>query len=201
MVTAVSPAPLAQIFGALLVGARVAALIACMVLGERPGGRTRLALAADPAGVALVTEPRAGVAGPGLARALAGGAVFGAFLAATRAAAAFAPPLASLVGQLVAGSLLLAPLGLHRVVDIPQSALLPLVLSAAASAAGNLLTVAALSKVPAALLDPFVYVQRPSALLIGGIAHGERPTSAGWLGLCMIVTAGLLAARAGRREP
>lgn len=201
IVTAVSRAPLAQVFGAFFIGPPVAALVSVAVLGERPGWRIWAAIAGGFLGVSLVLDPWSGGVAPGLGWALAAGAAYGLFLAATRGFARFGPPLLALGGQLLVGALLLAPFGAAGLSAATTTALGPLILSGLASALANLLAIAALSRASAAMLSPIVYIQLPVAVLIGGLAYGERPGVMAALGLCMILAAGAVASMTNRSRP
>lgn len=198
IVTAVSRAPLAQVYGAFFVAPLVAAVIAVVALGERARPRLWAALIVGFGGVLIVLQPWSGGLGAGLAWALAAGIAYGSFLAATRALSHLGSPLSALAGQLVVGTLVLAPFGAVGLLDATPSSVVPLVLSGLASAVANFLAIAALSRAPATRLAPLVYVQLPAAVLIGGFAYGEWPGAGAALGLMMILAAGLAASLPSR---
>ncbi|MEX2519068.1 MAG: DMT family transporter [Paracoccaceae bacterium] len=189
MVTAVSYAPLADVFGAFFIAPAIATALAMVFLKERVTRGDVLSLALGLCGVLLVTRPDAEM-NIGLLWALFAGSCYGAFNAATRWSAGFAPPLAQMAGQLIVGALLTAPLGAAGLSAVGEAPWL-LVGSGLASAAANFFLVMAYARERAAVLSPLIYLQLPSAALIGFAAFGEMPDTLAAAGLALIVFAGL----------
>lgn len=189
MVNAVGHAPLADVFGAFFIAPAAATFLAWALLGERVTRRDLLSLGLGLLGVLLVTRPSAEM-NVGLLWALFGGLCYGAFNAATRWSAPLGRPVGQLAGQLVVGGLLSAPFGLA---EIGQAAEAPWLLigSGLFSALANLFLVMAYARERAAVLAPLIYLQLPSAALIGWAAFGDLPDAPAAAGLALIVFAGL----------
>lgn len=123
MVTAVSHAPLADVFGAFFIAPAIATLLAATILKERVTRLDIISLTLGLIGVLMVARPGAAM-NVGLLWALGGGALYGCFNAATRWSAAFAPPLAQIAGQLLFGALFTLPFavaGFQSVAEAPFS--------------------------------------------------------------------------------
>lgn len=114
MVTAVSHAPLADVFGAFFIAPAIATGLAALVLKEKVTRLDLLSLGLGLIGVLMVARPGAEM-NIGLLWALSGGVFYGCFNAATRWSAGFTPPLAQIAGQLVFGALFTAPLAITHV--------------------------------------------------------------------------------------
>ena len=190
MVTAVSFAPLAEVFGAFFIAPAVSTALAVWVLGERPARLDLVSLALGLVGVALVTRPGAEM-NIGLVWGLAAGVLYGAFNAATRWSAAFAPPRTQIAGQLLVGAILLAPLGAAGLGAVGQAPLLVLG-SGLASAVANFLLTLAYARASAGVLAPIIYLQLLSASAIGMTVFDETPDMLASIGLFLIFTAGFV---------
>ena len=201
IITAVGKAPLADVYGAFFIGPAVSMLLARLLLGEPVSGAERAAVGLGLAGVALVTRPGLGP-GPliseGLAWALAAGALYGAFLTATRWAAGKTPPMAQMAGHLGLGALITAPLGVGDLIEHGAVETGWVALMAVSSALANLFAVAAYALARAAALAPLVYAQILSAAALGWIGFGALPDAPALAGLGLILAAGLVLAL-GRR--
>lgn len=203
MVTAVSHAPLADVFGAFFVAPVIATALAAALLGERVTRLDLLSLGLGLVGVLMVTRPGAEM-NVGLVWALGAGACYGAFNAATRWSSSFAPPLAQIASQMVVGALILTPFAAVEAADAARAPGL-LLGSGLASGLANLFLVMAYARERAAVLSPLIYLQLPSAALIGLAIFGELPDALAAAGLALIVVAGLglrlwAALGAGRRS-
>lgn len=200
--TALRTEPLGAAFAAFFVGPIVSFALSVRLLGERATALQVACLALGFAGVLLIVRPGAGVS-PGLLWALAGGALYGAFLTASRWIGGVAPPRQLMLSQTLLGTVLLAPLGLPAAGTLPPldaAVVLLLAVSGVASASGNLLLILAYRRADASVLAPLVYVQLASATLVGWAAFGEWPDGMTAAGMAVIVVAGL-GALAARRGP
>lgn len=197
MVTAVSLAPLADAFGAFFLAPAISTGLAALLLGERPTRGDLASLGLGLVGVALVTRPGATM-NEGLLWALGAGVCYGAFNAATRWAAPLGRPMGQLAAQLVVGACLTAPFGLPELGRAGEAPLL-LAASALSSALANLFLVMAYARERAAALAPLIYLQLPSAALLGWAVFGDLPDALAAAGLALIVAAGLSRLRAARR--
>lgn len=126
MVTAVSHAPLADVFGAFFIAPAIATGLAALVLKEKVTRLDLLSLGLGLIGVLMVARPGAEM-NIGLLWALSGGVFYGCFNAATRWSAGFTPPLAQIAGQLVFGALFTAPLAITHVGQMGEAPWLLLV--------------------------------------------------------------------------
>lgn len=189
MVTAVSHAPLADVFGAFFIAPAIATGLAALVLKEKVTRLDLLSLGLGLIGVLMVARPGTEM-NIGLLWALAGGVFYGCFNAATRWSAGFTPPLAQIAGQLVFGALFTAPLAITHVGQMGEAPWL-LLGSGVGSAMANFFLVMAYARERAAVLSPLIYLQLPSAALIGLAVFGDVPDAIAAAGLALIVFAGL----------
>lgn len=189
MVTAVSFAPLADVFGAFFIAPAIATLLAATVLKERVTALDILSLLFGLVGVLMVTRPGADM-NVGLLWALMGGASYGCFNAATRWSAPFTPPLAQIASQLAIGALITFPFALDGMAAAVEGPWL-LLGSGLGSAAANFCLVAAYARERAAVLSPLIYLQLPSAALLGFAVFGDLPDALAAAGLAVIVVTGI----------
>ena len=182
--------PIANVFGAFFIGPIVSFLLAMLFLGERPSKSRTVLLAVGFIGVMFVVKPGFG-ASVGILFALASGTLYGCFLATTRTVSGIYRPRLLLISQLLMGSLVLTPLGLTTPfpeLDVPISALI--LLSSAASAAGNYLLVLANKAAEASLIAPLIYSQLFSATVAGVLVFGDWPDAYAFFGLVLIAFSG-----------
>ncbi|GAA6182579.1 DMT family transporter [Shimia sp. NS0008-38b] len=195
--TALQTAPLADVFAAFFIGPIFSYLLSVLLLGERVTVARSGLMALGFIGVVLVVRPGFEMS-PGLPWAALAGLFYGAFLTASRWLAPFARPGSLLVTQLCISTLILTPFG---VADIP--ALTPAVsgltlASAAFSMGGNFLLLFAYARNEAATLAPLVYLQLLSAVALGWVVFAQLPDALTWLGLCLILGAGVTSALMAR---
>ena len=182
--------PIANVFGAFFIGPVVSYILAMLFLGERPSKSRSVLLAVGFIGVMFVVKPGFG-ATVGIVFALASGTFYGCFLAMTRTVSGIYRPRLLLISQLIVGSAVLTPLGLMTpfpVLDLSLGALI--VLSSAASAAGNYLLVVANKAAEASLIAPLIYSQLISATIAGVLVFGDWPDAYAFLGLILIACSG-----------
>lgn len=184
--------PMAQAVGGFLIAPVVSGLLGMLVWRERPSPLRLAGGAVSVAGATLLMQPQAGLA-PGCLLALAGGALLGAYLAATRGAREGADPLSTLAVQSLLGAALLAPFALAGGLPVPTPALVAGALALGAlSAACHGLTVAAYRRAEATLLAPFLYFNLVTAAAAGWLWFGERPSATTLVGLAAIAAGGLV---------
>ena len=111
LIAALGMVPMAQAVGGFLIAPVVSGLLGILVWGERPTAPRLLGSAISVGGAAVLLRPEAGFE-PGALLALAGGALLGTYLAATRGARDAADPLSTLAVQSLLGAGLLAPFAL-----------------------------------------------------------------------------------------
>ena len=192
ILTALRTAPIADVFGAFFIGPIISYALSVLCLGERVTAARTALLLAGFAGVLMVVRPGLG-APEGIGWALLAGVSYGTYLALTRWLAGAWRPGVMLSSQLIAGAVLLAPLGLAAPPAATDARLAGLVLaSALGSAAGNYLLVRVSRTVPASIVAPLVYTQLISATLAGVLVFGDWPDPLALAGLAVILASGLL---------
>ncbi|MDC1198845.1 DMT family transporter [bacterium] len=194
MITAVSKAPLADVFGAFFIGPGATTLIARFVLREEVRRREWIALALGLVGVVLVARPGFEMS-EGLVWALAGGVSYGAFQAATRWTAGSAPPLAQNFAQMAVGAVILAPFGAPDLLAHGVEAGGWVIAMALSSLTANLLTILAYRHARAGVLASIIYLQILSATGLGWVAFGDLPDLVGAIGLAVICSSALVLIR------
>jgi drug/metabolite transporter (DMT)-like permease len=192
LIAALGMVPMAKAVGGFLIAPIVSGLLGILIWRE-PATAPRLVGAGISCfGAAILMRPEAGLE-PGSLFALGGGALLGAYLAATRGAGGGTDTLSTLAVQSLLGSALIAPFALAG--GLP--ALTPdLLLGAAAlgalSAVCHFLTVAAYQRADATILAPFLYFNMITALTVGYFWFGETLGAAGLAGLLAIALGGLV---------
>lgn len=189
ILTGARVAPLADVFGAFFIGPLIATLLARLVLREEVRRFEWGAVAIGFVGVLMVVRPSAEM-NPGLLWALAGGACYGTFLAATRWAAGVGPPLAQLLGQMTVGALVLTPIAAPEFLEHGVVHAGWLFGSGLCSALANLLTIIALASARAAVLSPLVYTQLISAAGLSCVVFADVLDPIAAVGLLVIAAAG-----------
>ena len=189
LITALGMVPMAKAVGGFLIAPIVSGLLGILIWREPPTATRLMGSVISFVGAAILLRPEAGLE-PGCLFALLGGALLGAYLAATRGAKAQTDALSTLVVQSLLGSLLLAPFALASGLPAPTPALLAGALALGAiSAVCHFLTVAAYQRADATVLAPFLYFNLLTAMTVGFLFFGE---TLGWTSI-----AGLLAIAGG----
>ena len=185
------------------------AVMAPAALGERLGGRVRLALTLGVAGTALLIAVPSGsldlsprfVAGALLA--LTAGLAYALYVVLAKATLARMAPLPLTALTFTAGAVLLTPALLWTEAPLRQLALgwpWLLYLGAVATAAAYAIYSMGLRWVPASVAGVATLLEPLTATLLGVLIFGERLGSAGIVGALLLLSAlGLLAAGAGRQ--
>ncbi len=190
---ALQSTPLADVFAAFFIGPLFSYLLSVLLLGERVT-RTRSALmGVGFLGVMLVVRPGFEMS-PGLLWALAAGLFYGAFLTASRWLAPIARPGSLLFTQLFLAAVMMTPFCLDQVPPMTPTLAGLTITSAILSMGGNFLLLFAYARAEAAVLAPFVYLQLASAVALGWLVFNDLPDVYTWLGLSLIITAGLTSA-------
>lgn len=191
--------PLADATAVFMLAPLVVALGAPFVLGE-PLDRTRLAAAiVGFLGVVVIMRPGFGGAGVGYYIALLSGVLLGGYLLANRLLARAQAPLLNIAHNALTGGIvltLLAPLYWQT----PSVEALPKLIGIVVLAvAGQGLMITSFMYAPAAVIAPFTYAMLVFAVLIGYLLFGTFPDLATWMGIALIVGAGVFIAERERR--
>lgn len=189
ILTALQTEPLPNVFGAFFSGPILSFVLSAVLLGERVSRMHIVLITLGFLGVLLVIRPGFGMT-PGLAMAALAGVFYAFYLVASRAFADVAPPRTLLITQLVAAAVLTTPFGVTAIPPITAPVAWLVLLSAAASATGNLLLVLAYKQAPATRLAPFIYFQLVAATFYGLVIFGDWPDALTLAGLGLLVASG-----------
>lgn len=188
-------APIGDVFAAFFIGPLVSYVLAGVLLGEPMSRLRTLMILIGFCGVLLVVRPGADMS-VGLLYAVAAGTCYGSFLTASRWLSGIASPGALVTTQLVIASLLATPFALPQIPIMNSGIWTLITISAACSMLGNLILLFAYRLAPATKLAPFVYFQLFAAILFGWLLFNEIPDTFTWAGIAIILTSGVIAARA-----
>lgn len=189
--TAIAQIPLADALGAYFIAPIASTLLAALLLGERLDRWKLAAVLLGFVGAILVVRP--GAAGSaGTLIALASGGLMAGYLVMTRATAQTASPLSTLTIQLIFGILLLSPIVIFQWSVPDREAVLLLLLMGLLSAGSNLLTISAFRLAQVSTLSPLVYLELVGATVLGLTVFGDWPAPTTWIGIAVIVVAGLM---------
>ncbi|MEQ6204582.1 DMT family transporter [Sulfitobacter sp. HNIBRBA2951] len=192
--TALQTEEIATVFAAFFIGPLVSYVLAVIFLRE-PVTTARTALVvAGFIGVLIVVRPGMG-ASAGVLWAVAAGCCYGVFLTMSRWLGALGTPIAMTFIQLLIAALLLAPFGMLHLPQMSGAISALTATSALFSMLGNLLLLYAYGLAPATRLAPLVYFQLVAAVALGWLIFGDLPDMWTWLGLAVILGAGLASAR------
>jgi drug/metabolite transporter (DMT)-like permease len=201
LIAALGMVPMAKAVGGFLIAPVVSGLLGMLVWGERPTLPRLVGSGVSIVGAALLMRPEAGFE-PGALLALLGGALLGAYLAATRGARDAPDPLSTLAVQSLLGAALIAPFALAGGLPAPSPALATGALALGAiSAVCHGLTVAAYRRAEATALAPFLYFNLLTATAAGFVWFGETPDGTTFAGLAAIALGGMITLIRSKRLP
>lgn len=190
-ITALSHVPLADVVGAYFAAPIVAAILAVILLKEPFSKRIAFAVIIGFIGMVLIIRPSVTM-NIGYLLALGAGVCMGAFVIATRWSDTNLPAMAVLSLQTGIGTIMLLPFALPFMLEFQLSDLKFVCVMGGASAVANYLTIRALRFAPAGLLAPLIYCEIIGATALGYWFFGDLPSLTTWLGIAIIVAAGLL---------
>jgi len=190
-VMALGRIPLADTVGAYAIAPIVASVLAVILLGEGWSTRKLIAVALGFLGTLLIVRPGVSM-DVGFIYALLAGCCFGGFLVANRWARSSVPPYFSIAFQTWFGLIALTPFVLPDLVAIKANHIWLLILMGAGSAIAQILTVIAGRMASASLLAPLVYFEIVGAVLLGFWVFEHIPETLTWIGIAIVVCAGLL---------
>ena len=199
ILTALRTEPIANVFGAFFVSPVVAFVLSVVLLKERAGWLRAVLVLVSFAGVLIVVRPGFGMT-VGLGFALVAGLFHGGYLVATKWVAGDYRPKFLLLSQLTIGAILLAPFGIGGIPSMSVPVALLILFSALGSATGNLLIVLASRIADGSLIAPLIYSQLIHAAVLGWLVFGEWPDLQSFLGLLIILLAGLSTLWLARRQ-
>lgn len=193
ILTALRTEPIANVFGAFFIGPAISYLLSIWLLGERLIWTRVFLVLVGFLGVLMVVQPSPNMSF-GLLFAVLAGCFYGGFLTASKWLNSAAPAKHLLLSQLIIGAVLLAPFGIPAIPVWSPTIWGLTALSAASSAAGNLLLILAYALAPASMLAPLVYTQLIAATILGLVVFGTFPNALAITGLCILIATGLGAA-------
>lgn len=183
--------PQATALALFFVSPLVVTMLAPLLLGERVGPWRVIAVLVGFLGIVLILRPGSGALGWGAALALAAGVVHAFYMVFTRRLAGSAPPLLTLGYTAVVGAIVMT-LVLPLVWQRPAPAdLAVLALLGVLAASGHFLLIKAFDYAPATWLAPVGYFEMLTAVSYGYLAYGFVPDALGWLGIVIVVGAGV----------
>ncbi len=187
--------PVANVFGALFIAPLISFILSMVFLGEQPSRMRAVLLGLGFVGVLLVVKPGFG-ASFGMVYGVIAGISYGCYLMLTRVTSPLYRPRLLLMTQLIVGSIAVTPLGMQAALpDMTPYMVLLILISALASAGGNLLLAVANRNAEASLIAPLVYTQLITATVLGVVVFDDWPDLYSFAGLSLIALSGLASLR------
>lgn len=183
--------PQSTVLAIFFISPLVVTLLAPLLLGEQAGGWRIAAVLAGLGGVLLILRPGGGVPVSGALLAGGAGLVHGFYMIFTRRLSGSAPSLVTLGYTAVVGAVAMSVLMPFIWVAPAWGDLLIMVLLGVFAAGGHYLLIRAFDHAPATFLAPLGYAEMVTAILIGWFAYGQLPDLPSWLGIAVIITAGV----------
>lgn len=188
---ALSTMPQATVLALFFVSPAVVTVLAPAFLGEKVGGWRVVAVVVGFLGVLLILRPGSGVFGWGALFAIGAGVIHGFYMVFTRRLSRSAPPLVTLGYTAVLGAVVLSLVVpfFWAQPTLPDFGIM--VLLGILAAAGHFLLIKAFDYAPASWLAPLGYAEIVTAVVYGYLAYGHLPDWLTWLGIAVIVGAGV----------
>jgi len=193
---ALQTAPIANVFAAFFIGPIFSYVLSVLLLKESVTPVRNIMMALGFLGVLLVVRPGLDTSS-GLMFAAMAGLFYGTFLTTSRWLSTIARPASLLFTQLFIPALLLTPFAWTLVPDVTLAVTGLTLASSLFSMGGNFLLLFAYARADATTLAPFVYFQLFAATLLGWILFQDLPDGMTWLGLALIIGAGIASATLG----
>jgi drug/metabolite transporter (DMT)-like permease len=191
LIAALGMVPLAEAVGGFLIAPIVSGLLSVVLYREALTVPRVVGSLLSVTGAYVLMAPEAGVE-TGSLLALAGGALLGAYLTATRSARG-CDALSTLAVQCLLGSGMLAPFAFSGGLPAVSTEMVAGALALGGiSAVCHFLTVAAYARAEATVLAPFLYFNMISAMAVGYCCFGETLSVGNLLALAAIGTGGLV---------
>jgi drug/metabolite transporter (DMT)-like permease len=192
--------PLADATAMFMLSPVVVAMLSPFILGEHIDIERKLAIAAGFLGVLVIVKPGFGGDVIGYAIGLLSGVLLGLYFIANRKLSGRAPPLLNVTHNSLMGTLALTPF-LPLFWSTPPASVTPKVTTLIALAVvGQGLMITAFMYAPAGVIAPYSYAMLVFAAIIGYVVFGNLPDLTTWIGMALIVGAGLYIAHRERRS-
>ena len=186
--------PLADATSMVFVAPLVVTAVSPFFLGEKLGAHRITAVIVGFAGVIVMTRPDLDGDRAGYFIALAAGGTLGFFYMMNRKLAALQPQLVAVTHASLIGAILLLPTAPFLWVPFRLEDGLIIAGFLVFALAGQVLLISAFTYTPASVLAPFQYTQLVVATLFGVIVFDAFPDGMTWLGIALVVIAGLYVA-------
>jgi drug/metabolite transporter (DMT)-like permease len=186
--------PLADATSMVFVAPLVVTAVSPFFLGEKLGAHRITAVIVGFAGVIVMTRPDLDGDRAGYFIALAAGGTLGFFYMMNRKLAALQPQLVAVTHASLIGAILLLPTAPFLWVPFRLEDGLIIAGFLVFALAGQVLLISAFTYTPASVLAPFQYTQLVAATLFGVIVFDAFPDGMTWLGIALVVIAGLYVA-------
>lgn len=190
---AIARVPMADALGAYFISPIVVTLLSGLLLKERLSIRRVTAVMLGFAGVVIMIRPGL-TTSVGILLAAASGTTFAFYILTTRImnVSGKVAPTVMLAFQYLFGAILLAPLAWSKLTAGSESLVWLVGLMGALSLLAHGLEIAALRYAQPSMLAPFMYTEMVAATLIGYLFFHDFPDQVTWLGITIVVAAGLI---------
>lgn len=191
--------PLADATAMFMLAPVLVTAMAPFILGERIGIRRMAAVGVGFLGVLVILRPGLGGSATGYYIGLLAGFILAFYFIANRRLAGAAPPLINVTHNALAGAIALSvflPLFWH---PVPGSAVPKIAAVIGLAVVGQGCMISAFNHAPAPVVAPFTYAMLVFAAVIGYVWFGDLPDMATWIGIVLIVGAGLYIANRERQ--
>jgi len=197
---AIALIPLADAIALVFISPLIVTACSPFVLGEQVGVRRWSAVLIGFLGALIVFRPGLGVFQLGSLLAVGAGSTYACYILATRKLSGSAPPLVTLLQTAVVGAVVMSLVVPFTWVAPGPRELALMAAMGAIAAGGHFLIIKAFERAPASLLAPYGYSEIVMATLIGYVAFGDFPDHWTWLGIAVIVIAGVYISLRERRR-
>ncbi len=170
-------------------------ILAVLYLGERAGWPVWAGVAAGFAGVLLVMRPSFAAINTGSLLIFASAVIISIQLVLNRTLRVVSPPLVTAFAGAVCATIALSLALPLAWAPVPADAWPFIALLVLSGSINQTLLVVAFAHADASTLAPFTYSEIVSAVLFGFLFFGTLPSAISWLGIGLIITAGIAVAR------
>lgn len=181
--------PLANAFGAFFIGPIFSYFLAALLLKEKISKFRSVLLFIGFFGTLLVIKPGFGMT-MGMGFAVLAGFFYGGMLVANRWLTGMYRSRFILLSSLSIGAIVQTPFVIDSIPELNLNITLLVLLSAIASAIGNLLILEGNRRLPASVVAPFVYTQLIAAAFFGYVVFNDLPDTLSFLGLVILLVSG-----------
>jgi drug/metabolite transporter (DMT)-like permease len=178
----------------LYLGPIAAAMLAPRILGEKVGTRVKVGLAFAFVGVLIVVRPESGATLEGVLWSLLAGATMAALMLVAKPAAEDLGGLVVAAGELVIAAIVLTPWMGAAVANSMEYWLEFLMLGVVLTGLAWMIYWHGMKYLPVAAVGVMMYLEPASAMVWAALFLDERPGAAGWIGVALVITGGVLAA-------